>query len=167
MLILDTFRVLEHSSEGPILVEWSLAARDPSVRPHVLAALVQAALECCKAKSFSNVRIVLTPKRLSELALAFGWQVKRTTRVPGGEGSLDGQCKVSTCLASAFTRQIYEHASDGRERGVILALSDACEVSLEVVLGIRSAVQMKVVRIDKSFRSSGLMLEDFCTSRSR
>jgi hypothetical protein len=140
-IILSTFRALKQHSKRLLLAEWSLVATHPSAHPHVLAALAQAALECRKPSSVSNVRTVLGPKRLTELALAAGWQLERETRVQGGEGLLDGQWEVSACLSSFFEREVEEQVSDVRERAVVLALRDACEASLEGVQGGRKGVR--------------------------
>ncbi|CAO2654354.1 Nn.00g110870.m01.CDS01, partial [Neocucurbitaria sp. VM-36] len=107
-LILSTFRALKQHSKRLLLAEWSLVATHPSAQPHVLAALAQAALECRKPKSVSNVRTVLGPKRLTELALAAGWQLESETRVQSGESLLDGKWEVSACLSSSFEREIDE-----------------------------------------------------------
>jgi hypothetical protein len=140
-LILSTFRTLKQHSKRLLLAEWSLVATDPSAQPHVLAALTQASLECRKPESESNVRTVLGPKRLTELALAAGWQLETETRVQGGEGLLDGQWEVSACLSSSFKKEVEEQVSDERERDVVLALRDACEASLEGVQGGRKGVR--------------------------
>lgn len=140
-LILSTFRALKQHSKRLLLAEWSLVATHPSAQPHVLAALTQAALECRKPNSDSNVRTVLGPKRLTELALAAGWQLESETRVPGGEGLLDGQWEVSACLSSSFEQEVEEQVSDERERAVVLALRDACEASLEGIQGGRKGVK--------------------------
>jgi hypothetical protein len=140
-LILSTLRTLKQHSKRLLLAEWSLVATHPSAQPHVLAALAQAALECRKPKSVSNVRTVLGPKRLTELALAAGWQLESHTRVQGEEGLLDGQWEVSACLSSSFERDVEEYVSDERERGVAFALRDACEASLECVQGGRKGVR--------------------------
>ncbi|KAH8698114.1 SAM-dependent methyltransferase [Phaeosphaeriaceae sp. PMI808] len=140
-LILSTFRALRQHSKRLLLAEWSLVATHPSAQPHVLAALTQAALECRKPQSESNVRTVLGPKRLTELALAAGWQLESEARVQGGEGLLDGQWEVSACLSSTFAREIEDLVSDERERGVVLALRDACEASLEGVQGGQKGVR--------------------------
>jgi len=134
-LILSTFRAIKQHSKRLLLAEWSLVATHSSSQPHVLAALAQAALECRKPKSISNIRTVLGPKRLTELALAAGWQLESESRVKSGEGLLDGQWEVSACLSPSFERQVEERISDERERGVVLALRDACEASLENVPG--------------------------------
>lgn len=126
-----------------LLAEWSLVATDASAQPHVLAAVTQAALECRKPSesSGSNVRTVLSPKRLTELAVAAGWRLQSEARVECGEGLLDGQWEVSACLSSAFERNVEEKVSDERERAVVLASRDACEASLEGVEGGRNGVR--------------------------
>lgn len=134
-LILSTFRALKQHSKRLLLAEWSLVATHPSAQPHVLAALTQAALECRKPNSDSNVRTVLAPKRLTELALAAGWKLESETRVEGGEGLLDGQWEVSACLSSSFEKEVEDEVSDERERAVVLASRDACEASLEGIQG--------------------------------
>lgn len=141
-LILATFRALRQHSKRLLLAEWSLVATHPSAQSHVLAVLTQAALECHKTKdSDSNVRTVLGPKRLTELAQAAGWQLERETFVQGGEGLLDGQWEVSACLSSSFEREVEEQLSDERERAMVLASRDACEASLKGVQGGRKGVR--------------------------
>lgn len=135
-LILSTFRALKQHSKRLLLAEWSLVATHPSAQPHVLAALTQAALECRKPKhSDSNIRTVLGPKRLTELALAAGWKLESETLVQGGEGLLDGQWEVSACLSSSFEREVEQNVSNERERAVVLASRDACEASLQGIQG--------------------------------
>lgn len=140
-LILDTFRALKQHSKRLLLAEWSLVATDLSAQPHVLAALTQAALERRKPSSTSNVRTVLSPKRLTELAVAAGWKLESETHVQPTERLSDGQWKVSACLSSSFEREIEEKVSNERERGVVVALRDACEASLEAVQGGRKGIR--------------------------
>lgn len=134
-LVLSTLRALKQHSHRLCLAEWSLQATKPNAQPHVLAALTQAALECRKAESESNVRSVLSPKRLTQLALAAGWQLEDESVVQAGEGMLDGQWEVSACLSTGFEREVDDHVADERGRGVVLALRDACEASVKAVEG--------------------------------
>lgn len=142
-LIVSTFRALKQHSKRLLLAEWSLVATHPSAQPHVLAVLTQAALECRKPQgsSKSNVRTVLSPKRLAELALEAGWQLQSETRVQCGEGLFDGQWEVYACLDPSFTKQVEELVTDERERAVVFATRDACEASLEGVQGGRKGVR--------------------------
>jgi len=146
-LVEETFRVIKqhpNTSKRLLLAEWALEATHKASQPHVLAALTQAALECRKPddrKSLSNIRTVLGPKRLTELALAAGWQLERESRVPCGELLEDGKWEVAACLSPAFEREVREHVSDEREQAVVFALRDACEASLEAVPGGKEGVR--------------------------
>jgi len=84
---------------------------------------------------------VLSPKRLTELALAAGWQLENETLVQVEEGLLDGNWEVSACLSSAFEKEVTEKVSDEREQAVIFAARDACEASLTFVEGGRKGVR--------------------------
>lgn len=84
---------------------------------------------------------MLSPKRLTELALAAGWQLEKETLVQGEEGLLDGQWEVSACLSSSFEREVKEKISDEREQAVVLASRDACEASLNGIEGGRKGVR--------------------------
>lgn len=134
-VILATFRALKQHSKRLLLAEWSLVATTPSAQPHVLAALAQAALECRKPISTSNVRTVLSPKRLAELAQEAGWRMESEASVQPGEGLLDGQWEVAACLSSSFGREVEEQVGDERVGGVVYALRDACEASMKGVRG--------------------------------
>ncbi|EJP66169.1 SAM-dependent methyltransferase [Beauveria bassiana ARSEF 2860] len=149
-LILSTFSAIKQHSKSLLLAEWSLEAAHPSAQPHVLAALTQASLECRKPKdSDSNVRTVLGPKRLTELAVAAGWKLESETRVQAPEDMLDGQWEVSACLDSSFEEEVEEQVKDGRERAVVLALRDACEASLRGIEGGQKGVKTMDVWVAK------------------
>jgi hypothetical protein len=140
-LILSTFLALKQHSRRLLLAEWSLVATHPSSQPHVLAALTQACLECRKPISESNIRTVLGPKRLTELALAAGWQLENETLVQCEEGLWDGKWEVSACLSSSFESEVKENLSDEREQAVVFASRDACEASLNRIEGGREGVR--------------------------
>lgn len=140
-LILDTFRALKQQSKRLLLAEWSLTATHPSAQPHVLAVLAQAALECRKEESESNVRTILAPKRMAELAMAAGWTLESESRVQCGDELLDGQWEVGACLSRSFEEEVEKHVRDEREKGAVLGMRDACESSLDVVPEGRKGVR--------------------------
>lgn len=87
---------------------------------------------------------MLSPKRLTDLALEAGWQLESEgPRVQCGEGLLDGRWEVSACLSAHFEKEVEQKLSGDyeRERAVVLALRDACEASLEGVQGGRKGVR--------------------------
>jgi hypothetical protein len=138
--ISSTLDALKNQSKRLLVAEWSLAATHPSAQPHVLAALAHAALESHKPKSTSNIRTVLGPKRITDLVLSAGWELESETRVQAQEGLLDGQWEVSACLSASFEKEVEKYVLDEREKGVALALRDACEASLQGVPGGRKGV---------------------------
>lgn len=138
--ILSTLVTLKSQSKRLLVAEWSLLTTRPSAQPHVLAALTQAALQCHKSNSDSNIRTALGPKRLTNLALAAGWELESETFVQANEGMLDGQWEVSACLSDSFEKDVEDHVSGEREREAIFALRDACEASLQVAPGGQKGV---------------------------
>jgi hypothetical protein len=98
-------------------------------------------LECRKPESESNVRTVLSPKRIKELAVQAGWRLEREARVECGKGLGDGWWEVEACLSESFGKEVEEKVMNERERGVVLALRDACEASLEGVEGGKRGVR--------------------------
>ncbi|RAH57050.1 SAM-dependent methyltransferas-like protein [Aspergillus piperis CBS 112811] len=139
-VILSTFRAVRQHSKRLLLAEWRLVATHPSAQPHVLAALAQAALECRKPgeSSDSNVRTVLGPKRITELAVEAGWKIDREEYVQTGEGLLDGRWEVAAVLDKGFEEEVRRVVRDERERAVVLAARDACEMSVRGVERVRS-----------------------------
>ncbi|KAM7205042.1 S-adenosyl-L-methionine-dependent methyltransferase [Rhypophila sp. PSN 637] len=123
-LVLETFRAIKQHSKKLLLAEWSLSSTHPSSQPH-----------CRKTDSKSNVRTVLSPKRLTELAVEAGWTLESEKRVQPEKGLRDGQWEVAAVFSEEFEEEVKENVKDERERGVVLALRDAVEVSLEVIQG--------------------------------
>ncbi|XWW96452.1 hypothetical protein V2A60_004426 [Cordyceps javanica] len=143
-LILSTFRAIRQHSKRLLLSEWSLVASHPSAQPHLLAALAQAALECHRPEgsiSHRNVRTVLGPKRLTELAMAAGWQLESETSLQCGDELFNGQWEVGNCLSSDFQSDLETLVSDERKRTAVSALRDACAASVKVVDGGRKGIK--------------------------
>ena len=150
---LPFFPPLKNHSKRILVAEWSLAATHSSAQPHVLAALAQAVLECHKSKSSSNIRTVLGPKRITDLALAAGWKLENETRVQPKEELQDGQWEVAACLSPSFEKELKDQVDDEREREVVLALRDACEASLQSIPEGRKGVHSMDVWIASFVRT--------------
>ncbi|KZT51284.1 S-adenosyl-L-methionine-dependent methyltransferase [Calocera cornea HHB12733] len=134
-LIQSTFAALKGHAKRMCVAEWSLVASEREAQPHVLAVLAQAALECRKPSSSSNVRTVLSPKRIKALAEAAGWALESEASVLPGPDVLDGQWEVSAVMSPRFESQVGEAVKDERERGVVEAMRDAVAAALEGVDG--------------------------------
>jgi hypothetical protein len=84
---------------------------------------------------------VLSPKAIKELAGKAGWRLEREAMVECAEGVGDGWWEVEAVLSEGFGKEIEEKVVDEREKGVVMALRDACEASLKGVEGGKRGVR--------------------------
>ncbi|CAL1711211.1 unnamed protein product [Somion occarium] len=111
------------------LAEWSLTASDIRGMPHVFASLTQASLECRKKHTTSNIRTVLSPAAIHDIAQKAGLEPKQQKTFAPVEGLMDAWWEVSTVLGREFTKEVEEHVQDAKERAVVFALRDATRSS--------------------------------------
>jgi len=90
-VLLSILRTLSTRSTRIFIAEWSLSSSKMESYPHVLAALAQAALECRKPSSVSNVRTVLSPVAIEAYAKEAGWIVENRDVVNPRDNVLDGR----------------------------------------------------------------------------
>jgi hypothetical protein len=128
-VVLATLKSLASKAKRICLSEFSLSARDPAAFPNVLAVLTQAALECRKPESTSNVRTVLSPKAIKEITEGAGLKLVEETVIEAPEGMFDGRWEVGAVLSQSFLDEINASVKDERERAVVVALRDAVETS--------------------------------------
>ncbi|KAK7033006.1 Methyltransf-25 domain-containing protein [Favolaschia claudopus] len=142
-LILKTLRVLSTRAKRICIAEWSLScAEGTSGTTHILAVLTQAAIECRKPTSTSNVRTVVSPARIKELAKEAGLVLQTEALITPGNGVYDGQWETDHTLRASFTEELEEFVKDDREKGMIHALRDAVQTSLERVGGRKNVGTM-------------------------
>jgi ubiquinone/menaquinone biosynthesis C-methylase UbiE len=134
-IILDTFERLKALSKTIYIAEWSLTASLPEAQPHVLAALTQASLECRKPQSVSNVRTVVSPATIKELAEKAGLKLVREGVVTPNADVYDGKWEVGAVKSKGFPKEVEESVKDERERAVVVALRDAMLSGLEKIEG--------------------------------
>lgn len=129
----DILVALLSRADRVCISEYALTASDYRATPHVLAAFAQAALECRKPESTSNVRTVLSPERLRKAAVAAGWTVKAETVVQPPQGMLDGQWEVSWVTSQAFEEEVDKYVENEREKAVVVAARDSVCAASELV----------------------------------
>ena len=143
-VIAKTLQLLSSRAKKVCIAEWSLSASTDHSSAHVLAVLAQAALECRKAESESNVRTVVSPLRIKELAAGSGWTLEQETSLSPGPGVRDGVWEASAVVSPSFEEAANDHVLDGRERGVVLALRDAVATSVVQLGGTKNVTAMDV-----------------------
>ncbi|KAJ7158897.1 hypothetical protein C8R46DRAFT_1178255 [Mycena filopes] len=133
-LILETLRVLatraRHCPEGS------------NATTHLLAVLAQGAMECRKPASQSNVRTIVSPARIKDLATQAGLVLQTEGLVTPGAEVYDGRWETQHAVRAQFTDEVEEFVKDDREKGMILAMKDAVEASLTRVGGMKSVGTM-------------------------
>ena len=121
--------------------EYSLTASDARATPHILAVLAQAALECRKPSSESNVRTVFSPARLRTAVANVGLAVRQEKLMAPPEGMFDGKWEVNAVLSNAFEGEIEKFVADERERAVVVAARDAVRAAAEALKSKGEKVQ--------------------------
>lgn len=142
--ISQTLKLLAGRAKKICVAEWSLLASDPKAYPHVLATLAQAACECRKQETTSNVRTVVSPRAIKEIAGTVGLELQTEATLTPDAGVLDGRWEVSAALSGDFEAEIGEFVQEGRERGVLFAMRDALQASVASIGGAKAIMSMDV-----------------------
>ncbi|KIP07881.1 hypothetical protein PHLGIDRAFT_29844 [Phlebiopsis gigantea 11061_1 CR5-6] len=143
-VIAQTLRLLAARAKKVCIAEWSLSTSTPGAQAHLLAVLTQASLECRKTETTSNVRTVVAPVRIKELAASAGLVLDHEGLVTPGEGVRDGGWEAGTVVSKAFEAEVQESVKDERERSVVLALRDATVTSVAKLGGAKNVMPMDV-----------------------
>jgi hypothetical protein len=124
--IRDTLALLGRSVKRICVAEYSLSSTKagPNAHAHVLAALTQAALECRKPESESNIRTVVSPTAIKELATQAGLKLVKEEVIVPPKGMHDGLWEVGAVRSKDFLEEVETYVKDEREKAVILAMRD-------------------------------------------
>ena len=125
--------VLADRAERICIAEYALTATDPRSLPHLVAALTQAAMECRKPESTSNIRTVLSPAAISAMASADGLRLEKECVLVPVDGMLDGVWEVGAVLADKWLEQVDSNVKDEREHGVVVAMRDSVRATRDAV----------------------------------
>lgn len=115
------------------IAEYALTASDPRSTPHVLAALAQAALECHKPVSSSNIRTILSHPAIRDAAVEGGFVLNREHIMTPVEGMLDGSWEVGAVMAGEWLDAVHANVKDQREKAVVIAMRDAVKANLDIL----------------------------------
>ena len=127
-ILLATLRTVATRAKRVYLAEWALSASNPAGFAHVLAVLAMASLECRKTESHANVRTVISPQRLKDLAQEAGLTLdSEFTITPphGKQGMRDAEWEIGHALTDNYAKKVETFVENERERSVVSALLDA------------------------------------------
>ncbi|QRW13411.1 methyltransferase domain protein [Ceratobasidium sp. AG-Ba] len=113
------------------IAEYALTASVPEAYPHVLAVLMEAALEVHKdgETSDSNVRTVIGPVDITKLANQAGWTVRHEGVLIPDAGLEDGRWEVSAAMGIS-EKDIAKLISGERERALVGAMKESVVKSI-------------------------------------
>ena len=146
--LLNTFRAL-HDNTPSIkhlcIAEYALSASVPEAYAHVLAVLMQAALEIHKdgETSLSNVRTVVGPGETTRLAKEAGWVLHREGVLVPEPGQEDGRWEADAAL-SVSNQNIAELIGGERERAAVGAMRESVARTVDGLGGIKKVRTMDV-----------------------
>lgn len=127
-----------------LVAEYALRATEPGAVPHVLAAVARGTLEAHREESGANIRTLLSPGALRDLAEGAGWKVAgEGTVVPEPELS-DGGWEVGSVVGEGFVGEVEKGVGDERVRTVLRSARDAVVAAVEGFGGVGKVRTMDV-----------------------
>ncbi|KAF9780380.1 hypothetical protein IL306_000316 [Fusarium sp. DS 682] len=113
------------------IAEYAMKASEPAAVPHVLAALTRATLEAQKSESEANIRCLLSPPDIKNIAGNARWKVERETEIVPHEGLQDGGWEVGDVKSESFVDEIEEHVADSKLKIVLKSGREAVVKAVE------------------------------------
>jgi hypothetical protein len=136
----ETLQTLGRVAKRVCISEWALSATAPTGHLHVLAALAQAALECRKPTSESNIRTVVAPAALVKLAQTVGLRLVHEETIVPPEAMYDGRWEVGAVRSGQFAQELEQYVTDEREKAVVVAMRDAVLKGREALLAKKEQI---------------------------
>lgn len=129
--------------ERVYVAEYGLHATKETAVPHVLSAMTRATLESYKTESDENIRTLLSPGEIKEMAEATGWSVeKEETIVP--ETLPDGYWETSTTGSPMFLDEVKADIKDARVISLLRSGRDAVIAAARSIGGMKKVTTMDV-----------------------
>lgn len=126
------------------VAEYALHATKETAVPHVLSAMTRATLEAHKTESTENIRTLLSPGEIKEMAGTVGWSVEKEETIVPGEGLLDGCWEASTTGSSEFLGEVEADIKDARVISLLRSGRDAVAAAAGSIGGMKKVTTMDV-----------------------
>lgn len=108
-----------------LVAEYALKATERDAEPHLLAAIARASLEAHNPGSTANIRCLLSPVGIKEVAEAAGWKVGNETNIVPAPGLLDGLWESGEVRSKSFVQMVEEQISSPRVKEMLLSSREA------------------------------------------
>jgi len=131
-ILSQTLKDLQPQVDTLCIAEYALETSNPAQHPHLLAVLAEQAFEALKpvGESESNVQTVLSPRAITALAGACGWNLVHEKTITPGEALQDGNWEVGTVYNKGWMNEVDAVLNkgvdvSGRHRAHLTAAQDA------------------------------------------
>ncbi|KAF4339710.1 SAM-dependent methyltransferase [Fusarium beomiforme] len=112
-------RALRGRASRICIAEYAMKASEPAAVPHVLAALTRATLEAQKSESEANIRCLLSPPDIKNIAENAGWRIERETEIVPHENLQDGGWEVGDVQSESFLGDVEKYVADSKLKFVL------------------------------------------------
>jgi hypothetical protein len=115
------------------IAEYALSASSNTSLPHLLSTFAQNALFVRNPTSTSNIRTVLSPAAIIEIAKKIGFHLLTFSTITPSLDLRDGYWETCTVESVDFVQEVNEKVTDVNEKVAIYALRDAMISALETL----------------------------------
>ncbi|KAM3429898.1 hypothetical protein NHJ13734_007969 [Beauveria thailandica] len=134
--VLSTILRASKGRVGSILVaEYALRATERDAEPHVLSALARASLEAHNPASTANIRSLLSPAGIKDVAEASGWKVGDEFNIVPAAGLLDGVWETDEVRSKSFVEEVEKRINSPRVKETLLSSREAVIASCTALDG--------------------------------
>lgn len=133
---LDTMLRALKGRVGSILVaEYALKATERDAEPHLLSVIARASLEAHNPSSTANIRCLLSPAGIKEMAEAAGWKVGDESNIVPAAGLLDGVWETDEVRSKSFVEETEKQITSPRVKEMLLSSREAVIASYAAMGG--------------------------------
>ncbi|EWG55431.1 hypothetical protein FVEG_13429 [Fusarium verticillioides 7600] len=119
------------------VAEYAMKASEPAAVPHLLAAMTRATFEAQRPESEANIRCLLSPPDIKNIAEDAGWKIEQETDIIPHAGLQDGGWEVGDVRSNSFLDDIQQYVTDSKIRMVVKSGREAVIRAVEGLDGKR------------------------------
>lgn len=138
-VLANMLRALKGRVGSVLVAEYALKATERDAEPHLLAAIARASLEAHNAASSANIRCLLSPAGIKEIAEAAGWKVGQETNIVPAQDLVDGIWESGDVRSKDFIQMVDQHITSPRVKEMLLS-------SREAVIAAHAALEGRKTR---------------------
>jgi SAM-dependent methyltransferase len=134
-ILAKIFSSLRNRGAALLVAEYALRATEKAALPHLLASIARGHLETHNQNSEANIRCLVSPAQIKDIAQVNGWSLERENVIIPNEALLDGNWETSSVKSTDFLKEVETHVKDSVARSLLIALRDSVHGALDSLEG--------------------------------